>query len=1640
MRTKVPSLIVIIAIIVLILIVTFGFIYRLRQISRNLPAILENEVESALNRAVRIDTVRIQYPSTVVVRGVSIADGRTFTSGTLLTVDRTIIRFDPVGLIFGGTLTRNLKSITIIDPRLRLVRDRQGNWNIEDLLRRPPVPAAERFRGTVHIMQGRLTVNDYAAKLPNLPARNTLSSIRGSMNFAPAQYFMINLEGTGDEERVGRLTAFGRWGISDPATRLLLDIQNANAAYWLNYFTDIRTWNINRGTFDGRAILSQPRGTDIHTSASVQLREAQITSPYLAIPISDFTSSFTFVDTNIRIAGQGLLRRSPITVQGRIEGFQQTRLNLRVSSERIDIGTLQTAIRPLPALPLTRWTVPGAFSATITGLASNPVVTGSASVPRAVIYSTPVTRLALSGFYRDGTIRITTANALAAGGRIDLTANIALRPVQISILGTTSGVRASAIPVLQRAGIAGTTDARFNIDYTNQLQAANITASISRGRIETISFTRGSMNIRFTGPGSATALLRINQGSAPGISFQTASADLSLRGRQIIFRQIRVDAYRGQILASGTATLDRALNLRINADNINLQVLLQPLGYRDVSGIADFTGNLTGTVDNPRLEGQLTAINGRIRQIDFQFLSGRLIATKQQLVLENVAIRSPGGNVATTGVIIIAGREQPRFDLMLSGRDVNLQQVLRIIGLPVRATGAASADLQITGRLPDLQLSGDISIRDANIAGIRVDAAIARFQSVEGRTLIREFSARRGDMVVSGQGFIGTGGQLNIDVIGQNLNLSLFNDTLYPYVTLDGPMTFSGEVRGVLSRPVIRGTFASTGPRVNQQQFESLVANMSWDGVRIAFSDGVLLGQGARYALPLIRFNPTARFVEMEASVASGSLSGVTGILRNSPILGLPQGNRLREYLSTIPNPFTGTFNASLRLSGPIGNLAGTANITAAGVQMGSSAINLAEFDFVAQRSAFRLQRVAVSSPEVRFAATAQFVNALPTQFAASITDTQVSALRDLLLNAPFLPAFEFGRGLIAQVRNIPTPASGVLNSTVSIANIQTSPTARLSLSAQNLILSGETLGDITANAALADNIVIIEQLNLAQPQGQASIQGTVNLEGMISITGQGSQLSLAALRPFLNLPVLEGNVDFNLIATGSIDNPNIQTSFTASNVRTQQASIDQISADRLVIAGNRLTTDRLLVQNNGSQVVLSGSVPFTWRTPFIPRDQPLLVNGILEDQDFSIASTFSRLVEASSGTLSGNIQIRGTLNEPDLGGEITLQNGTLNLRNVQNDFTDINARTRFSGSTLIIDTLSGSSSLGGNFSAEGNVTLTDIATGSTNLLVSLSDLRLDVTNITSLGGDATLTSNGQLTVSGSIASPLVQGQLVVRNADIEIPATAVPTSVQIPTLPINPQLQVTLNLTQDVNIERGALSAEIVGPVTIAGTLNQPVLSGTVQITDGELRYAGRSLEIASGGIASFLIRPPLPATITVSMEARTRVTAPSPITGRLTRFTIVMDISGPIGNLDIDVRSSPPGLSEAEALRYAFGGVALEALVRGQTFEQVFQQQFGQILVGFVLPGIFEPLELGAISLALEPGFDIPLQVTATVPLTERVLLSYSRSVIGVLPVNTLSVSYTISQQLALTVEFEGANGPNNETIYLIEYFTRF
>jgi autotransporter translocation and assembly factor TamB len=1638
MRSKLPFLIIVIALSGMALTAISWLIYVGRQIHAQLPRILTTELEKNLDRKVAIAKIQTQIPGTVTVKNLKIANGKTFNQGTLLSVKKIDIQFSLLSILLGKSSPINsISNIRLERPHLYPSRNPKGIWNIEDLIKRPISPLAQEFQGKVQITDGTLTITDFAARLTPLPAVNEVFSISGVIDFHTTSKAFIDISGSGNPSRFSKLHIKGFWEARTQSTQLKLYVYGGSARYWSKYLGHLRTWNITSGTFNFELLLNQPHNTGLTMKGSVWLYNTRIYIPYFKLPIDKVSGSVNFTDSNITLNSYGFLGNSLIRVKGQISGTSPSRLNLLLSSNNIDFDTITSALKLPFSLHDVQWKSTGRIFAQIKGTSTQPVTTVFISIPQAVVFGIPISSAKFQGNYIRRSVTITTASTRFAGGKVTATGTIRLDPTRITVKGSATNIKLSFIPSSKPFQAKGNANFSFEVDYSQTGQKAFIFATIRQGKTLGLNFSQAKAFIYTRGIQKGYIELHLAKGVYKNAIIPTAEAKLIFSKNMLTIQHAKISTLGGIVSTYGKIGKDGFLNLNLVAENLHLSTIPEFLGNQQLTGRASLKGSLSGTIGNPRFIGTFNTRKGRFNKFDYETLNGQLEVTKRYFTIRNIQAHLPKGNVVTSGKIVIRRQLPPQLSLRVRVNDVSLQQILQDIGFKNAVYGTVNGNLDIYGIVPKVHASGTIAGKNVAVKGFSVDNVGLTISYRNGQAFITQLSVIKDSGSITGQGAIAPEGTIDINLVGKNLKLDWFSEYLGPYIDLEGPVNFVGNIQGHYQDPLIKGKISSSAPIVNHQSFDKLTSSITLSRKKLLLSNTTLIADEAIYQISALTFTPRTLYFRMTGSATSIEIAKVVSLLRNSPFLNTPQGIRLRKSLENVPLQLTGKANVSFRLSGPTERLTGTATVIGKDIRMGPNIVSNAEISLNILGSSVSKINVELKSPKIEVWGTAEFHKGKAKKVNLEITDTAIEAVTAVAESLPIVYQYRVGKiftTFMQQAKN----TTGTIDATVNLSNLQEEPTGSVTVSASRVISNGSPLGDIMVNAHLLHRKIFLDKLTITPSVGQITFSGTIHPDGEVSLEGKVNSFQLSLINPWLKAKDIHGVVNANVTIGGTTTTPTIEGSFDALNLKTGKVLINRFTTKEFTISNNTLSVVKGLIISENGKLLVSGSVPFQWSTPLIPRNKPLNLHVEAIGIDLSILSTFNQLIESAAGPLIAQMDISGSMDNPLIDGKLIIHEGKLKLSKLNSEIENITLSARFTDSKIVVEKFSCGSSMGGWLAGTGTIDLGKPKESLISAVLMLDSFQTEITK--TFADELSFTVNGLLTISGNLSSPTIQGQLVVNNGHIKLPGKPIEISTTALPLPINPQMNVTFNLTRNVIVERGTLKAEILGLATLTGTIDRPILAGTVQVIQGKISYVGRKLEIVPGSIASFLLNTESPSVITLDASAKTYTLALSPFTGGITRYTLILDLSGSIGDLDIRVYSSPPGLSETEALSLLFSGTALDMLLAGKPLQKVFQEELGQILLGSAIPGLFQPLTLGELTLVLQPSLDAPLQMSVDVNLTNRLVLSYNRSLVGVTPSDLLSLSYVFSPKFAVTIQFEGRQGSLQKTTYLLEHYTRF
>lgn len=309
-------------------------------------------------------------------------------------------------------------------------------------------------------------------------------------------------------------------------------------------------------------------------------------------------------------------------------------------------------------------------------------------------------------------------------------------------------------------------------------------------------------------------------------------------------------------------------------------------------------------------------------------------------------------------------------------------------------------------------------------------------------------------------------------------------------------------------------------------------------------------------------------------------------------------------------------------------------------------------------------------------------------------------------------------------------------------------------------------------------------------------------------------------------------------------------------------------------------------------------------------------------------------------------LDVEGTLDEPQPRGTITLREGVMRLGSEMPSADRIALALELTPDEARLVSLSGE--LGGAaFSGRGRADLTGTEPvldleffGAELLLVRTRDLRLR--------------ANAHLIAYGPASAPTIAGLVTLvdarysKNFELDLTGRSGPTSgargSQVfrfrDALLANARFQVDVRGAEAVKIENSTLATSLWPDLTLQGTGELPVLSGSIFLDPSYVRLPGGTLRIDAGTIRFTEANPFVP---TLSLTGSTRMRG----------YDIQVVIAGPADNPEVALSSNPPLPHETLLVLMTTGQLAEEgthssvgetaATLATYLAEDVFAREFG-------------------------------------------------------------------------------------------------
>jgi translocation and assembly module TamB len=360
-----------------------------------------------------------------------------------------------------------------------------------------------------------------------------------------------------------------------------------------------------------------------------------------------------------------------------------------------------------------------------------------------------------------------------------------------------------------------------------------------------------------------------------------------------------------------------------------------------------------------------------------------------------------------------------------------------------------------------------------------------------------------------------------------------------------------------------------------------------------------------------------------------------------------------------------------------------------------------------------------------------------------------------------------------------------------------------------------------------------------------------------------------------------------------------------------------------------------------------------------------------------------------SSGHVDFTVSAEGTVQKPDLTGNVKFTNVNVALEDYVNGLSRMNGELVFDQDRLDFKNVTAYSG-GGLIKVGGFVTYHHGLYS--DLTAEAKDVRIRYPE------GVTSTASASIRMQGNQAGTLISGHVALTgfavNAGVDFASLANSGGVSLPPNPDSPTNKVRLNIrvTSAPSLNFQNSFARLAGNVDLAirGTLAEPTVLGRVTITDGRATFNGEKFELQHGEIYftnPVRVQPVLDLTATTTVE----------------NYTITIALQGNTTKLNPTFRSEPP-LSEQDIF-------SLLAMGRTQEEQQIYsteQQQAGvnstadSLLGGALNATISNRIQklFGGGSVRIDPTFvsgvgNATARISVEEPISKNATLTYATNV---------------------------------------------
>lgn len=990
-------------------------------------------------------------------------------------------------------------------------------------------------------------------------------------------------------------------------------------------------------------------------------------------------------------------------------------------------------------------------------------------------------------------------------------------------------------------------------------------------------------------------------GRAYGYDFRNLAAKVGFMSDILIVRELTADAFDGRLVMQGAYDINKDM-YGFEAAVHQADAALFNEYVPDLIGRASLHMTVGGYGAEPDLKGRLVMANGQYLQKDFTNLIIDFAKRDGQIQVAGASVETEqGARLALFGTI-----ENDRLDMRAIGSEVPLSWLHN----EETCAGGIDVEAVIGGTLSDPTAQMKIHANEGAILRQPFDRMEGYAEYQGGEVKIRDFVLRNYQYGMDSghtiQGTIGITGEKKLDLYVDTKKIRA--EALSGWIDMDTKLTGNLDnqlhVTGTLDQPILSGDYT--------------LRDGSFGNLLIAGSNGKYSLDEKGFHIEDMRISSLNTEVELKGDITPSRDIDlriravdveIERLYLDMPYAILGRATFYGKLEGSLDSPM---FKGAVRSDGL--NFNGTLLKDIKGyVTVHNKVLTIPEFSFSEGDGQYRFDGI------VRFDETKKMEGKFVTEGGHL---------------GPLLAVFDIPDAGI----------DGALTGDITIGGTMNDPNIHVQGVMTDGLIKGEhPLTDVAIDAALNGNVITVNKFHGKQNQGILAIEGTADLNGELDLEMAGSHIDAEILTDWFDLGIdTEGEMDFAVQLAGTMEQPYANASVEIADVGIAATKFDRL-VGMFVVDDRMLRINQLLLSKGEYRASAYGIVPFgaviKREDLIVEADDEIDVTLQLDNADLRVLALLSDEVEDGIGPMTGAVRVGGTIDDPRFYGDVNIENGTIQLKQIKSPLENTFLNIAFDGKTITLRELSGMMG-GGTVSAYGEATMVGNTWDDFH-----ASMMFDQFTVDSLYYKGPI--SGSLIFADGERMPKLSGDIEIKNATIDIPP--IPETEESDW---DMALDVTVEAKDKVRLYNSYLyDLWIDGRAHFGRTMKYPETEGLFKVKRGTVSYLNTDFKVQEGWAKFDQVVSFVPS---VHLKAETKID----------RVKVMLGIDDPADQMSLKLSSSP-AMSHQNILSLL--------TLRSRYFDKEDSDGFGRDeLVGMLELGL-QMSFMGAVESTVREMFDV-------------------------------------------------------------------